>query len=53
MTNHLYLIARSAEKDLADILRDFKIFTSKELVRMIEENPKESRKQWMLNSFRN
>ncbi len=52
MTNHLHLVARSLEKPLGNTLRDFKTFTSKELVKMIMNNPQESRKDWMLPLFR-
>jgi putative transposase len=51
MSNHLHLIA-SAKKgfNLSDILRDFKKYTSKQLVVSIgKEN--ESRREWMLNRF--
>lgn len=54
MHNHLHLIASSAdEANLSDILRDFKKFTSKQIIKAIEENPKESRKNWMLWVFKN
>lgn len=52
MSNHIHLIAGSTEGfHLSNILRDFKKFTSKEMIRAIQENPKESRKKWMLNRF--
>ena len=51
MTNHLHLIARAIEEtNLSDILRDFKKFTSKEIVEAIQ-NAEESRRSWMLNRF--
>ncbi|MFY9308067.1 MAG: transposase [Bacteroidia bacterium] len=51
MTNHLHMIIR-AEDDykLSDILRDFKKYTSKEILRLIQEEP-ESRKKWLLDRF--
>jgi REP element-mobilizing transposase RayT len=49
MSNHLHLILKSKEKPLSDTLRDFKTYTSKELFKMIKENPKESRKEWMIS----
>ena len=52
MTNHIHMICLSNKKPLSDILRDFKTFTSKELVKMIKNNPKESRKEWILAAFR-
>ena len=52
MSNHLHLIAEADEKhNLSDILRDFKKFTSKAIVKEIGENQEESRKKWMLSEF--
>jgi REP element-mobilizing transposase RayT len=52
MSNHIHLIAGSTEGfHLSNTLRDFKKFTSKEIIRAIKENPNESRKKWMLNRF--
>ncbi len=62
MTNHLHLICRRCslagceqeqekEKDLTDLLGRFKSYTSKELLKEIENNMQESRKDWMLNLF--
>ena len=52
MSNHLHLIAEADEKhNLSDILRDFKKFTSKAIVKEIGENLQESRKKWMLSEF--
>ncbi len=51
MTNHLHLIAGTEEKDnLSDILRDFKKYTSKAIIKAIREIP-ESRQNWLLNIF--
>ncbi len=52
MTNHIHMICRGNNVPLSDILRDFKTFTSKELFRLISDNPKESRKEWMLAAFK-
>jgi len=52
MSNHLHLIARSnSEKSLYEILRDFKRFTSREIIEQISEDH-ESRKDWMLHLFK-
>lgn len=52
MPNHLHMIARADGKNtLSDILRDFKKFTSKEIVKQII-NEQESRREWMLDYFR-
>jgi putative transposase len=53
MSNHLHLIAAAAndkQNDLSDILRDFKKFTSKTIVKNINQEP-ESRREWMLDRF--
>jgi REP element-mobilizing transposase RayT len=52
MSNHLHLIVSAKSKDLSDILRDFKKFTSKQIIAAIENNPNESRRAWMLSIFR-
>lgn len=51
MTNHLHMIARAGGKEsLSDILRDFKKFTSKALVKELINEP-DSRQDWMLCYF--
>ncbi len=51
MSNHLHLIAGAKEGfKLSDILRDFKKFTNKEIIRTIQ-NTNESRRKWLLNRF--
>jgi REP element-mobilizing transposase RayT len=53
MTNHIHLIARASEGNtLPNILRDFKKFTSKQVVKAITENDRESRKEWLLQQFK-
>ncbi|MBN8702931.1 MAG: transposase, partial [Bacteroidetes bacterium] len=37
--------------ELSNSLRDLKSFTAKQLMKSIDENPQESRKEWMLNTF--
>ncbi len=49
MPSHLHMII-SSMNDLSAIMRDFKKFTSKELVKTIKEIP-ESRKGWVLDLF--
>jgi len=51
MTNHIHMIANVSDGVLGDVLRDFKTYTSKEIVKMIKNNPTESRKEWMLKKF--
>lgn len=52
MSNHLHMIVGSAgENKVSDILRDFKKFTSKEILRTLLTEGTESRREWMLNRF--
>ena len=52
MSNHLHIIAGAKDGfNLSEILRDFKKFTSKKLLKMILENPQESRKEWLKMIF--
>ena len=53
MTNHVHLIVRASEGYLLqDILRDYKKFTSKAVVKAILDNQRESRKEWLLENFK-
>ena len=52
MSNHVHLILSAKNDNLSDILRDFKTFTSKRIIRSIENNAGEHRKDWMLQVFR-
>ena len=53
MSNPVHLIACSKPKfQLADIIRDFKKFTSKKIEEAIRQNACESRKDWMLWMFK-
>jgi len=51
MPSHVHLIFRSAFGDPSGLMRDFKGFTSRKLLKTIEENPQESRKEWILSMF--
>jgi len=53
MSNHIHLLV-SAEKPylLSDILRDFKKFTSVQIIEALKNNTRESRRNWMLWIFR-
>jgi putative transposase len=48
MSNHIHLIVQSDKVPLSDILRDFKKFTATAIIKAIANNPKESRKRWLL-----
>jgi REP element-mobilizing transposase RayT len=53
MTNHVHLIFRSVNGEKPEsLLGDFKRFTSNVLVKAIKENPKESRKEFLLSQFK-
>ncbi|MFV0391264.1 MAG: REP-associated tyrosine transposase [Paludibacteraceae bacterium] len=52
MSNHLHAIAGSNGRNVfSDIWRDFKKFTSKEILRTLINDAQESRQEWMLNRF--
>ncbi|WKB81260.1 transposase [Cellulophaga lytica] len=48
MPSHIHLIFRSNEEDPSGLLRDFKGFTARKLIKTIQDNPQESRKEWLL-----
>ena len=53
MTNHMHLVFRSTGEDKPEyLLGDFKRFTSRKVIQAIIENPKESRKEWLLEQFK-
>lgn len=51
MSSHLHMICKATDGFiLADVMRDFKKFTSKKIIASIIEEP-ESRKEWLLQFF--
>ncbi len=50
MPSHLHMIVRTSKVPLPDIMRDFKKFTTKEIISVIGRIH-ESRKAWMLEMF--
>ena len=50
MTNHIHMLSRSSNENLSDVLRDFKRYTSRHLIKSILSEP-ESRREWMLKLF--
>ena len=51
MPNHIHIICRAdGSIGLSDILRDFKSFAAKNILKLIKEKP-ESRREWMLEQF--
>ncbi len=52
MPSHVHILCKAvAGNVLSDIMRDFKKFTSKKIIRTIIEHP-ESRREWLLEYFR-
>jgi REP element-mobilizing transposase RayT len=52
MTNHVHLIFSSSEAGKhAEILRDLKKYTSNQIIKAIQSNTRESRKEWILEIF--
>ena len=49
MPSHIHMVFRSSVEDPSGLLRDFKGFTARKFIEAIEENPQESRKEWLLN----
>ena len=52
MPSHIHLIFRSGNGKPSELIRDFKGFTSRNLLRAIQENNQESRQEWMLWMFK-
>lgn len=53
MSNHIHLIGRANEKQektLSDIIRDFKKFTHRQMIDVVQSN-QESRRDWMIHQF--
>ena len=50
MSNHLHLIVSAKNENLSAVLRDFKRFTSTNILKTIKSIP-ESRADWMLKRF--
>ncbi len=48
MPSHIHFIFRSANEQPMELLRDFKKHTAKKVIEAIENNPQESRKEWLL-----
>jgi REP element-mobilizing transposase RayT len=52
MSNHLHMVVSAEGKQaIGDILRDFKKFTNKKILKVLEEDEHESRRAWMLDRF--
>nr|WP_262920498.1 transposase [Chryseobacterium timonianum] len=51
MLSHVHLLFRSEKGEPSELIRDFKGFTVRVLLKAIEENSQESRKEWLLWMF--
>ena len=50
MSNHLHMVVSTeAKQAIGDILRDFKKFTNKKILKTLKEDEHESRRMWMRN----
>lgn len=52
MSNHIHMVVQAKDDNLSDLIRDLKKHTAKAILKLIQTEP-ESRKEWMLNRFRN
>ena len=48
MPSHVHLVFRSGNDHPSGLLRDFKGFTAKKMIKAIQENRQESKKEWLL-----
>jgi len=52
MTNHIHLIIGTHGEKMEDVMRDHKRHTSEELLKAIQNNAQESRREWILQQFK-
>ncbi len=52
MPSHVHLIFRDDKENPSTLLRDFKKHTAKKMIASIQENPQESRKEWLLSMMK-
>jgi putative transposase len=52
MPSHMHLVFKSTLTKPENLLGSFKSSTSKQLIKLIGENIQESRREWLLNSFK-
>ncbi len=50
MSNHIHIIIQSAQARLSDLIRDFKKYSARDIIRSIQTET-ESRREWMLERF--
>lgn len=52
MSSHIHLIVSHDNSKLPDVIRDFKSYTAKRFIELIQNHPQESRKEWLLHLFK-
>jgi putative transposase len=52
MPSHVHLVFRSTIHKPEELIGQFKSYTSRKLIGLIEDNMQESRREWLLNSFK-
>lgn len=52
MPSHIHMIIRAKNGNPSEVLRDLKGFTSRQIIKAINEHERESRKEWLLGMFR-
>jgi putative transposase len=52
LPSHVHMIAGAEKGTLGELLRDFKGFTAKKILKEIMDNPQESRREWLLQAFK-
>lgn len=52
MSNHIHLVCRRFDNDLKELLGRLKSNSAKQIIKAIENNPQESRKEWLLYLFK-
>ena len=52
MSHHLHMIVDTNDDNMVgDVLRDFKKFTNKKILKVLEQDEHESRREWLLDRF--
>ena len=52
MPSHLHMVARRKQGLLSDLLRDLKSYSAMRILKLVEELPNESRRDWLLHMFK-
>lgn len=52
MPSHVHLLFKSSQGEPSNLIRDFKGYTSRKVLRLIANNKQESRREWLLWMFK-